>query len=419
MNVLILYDHFETYTNTVFDHLCAFKKHSKNNHLYMHAGLPDVQFDFAVFDVILIHYSARVAFGHISGVLRSKISKHSGRKILFVQDEYDLTSNVWGAIDELGVSTVFTCVPTLHREDIYPSARFPNVRFVSTLTGYCPESIQEAFLPPSAVNRPISIGYRGRALPYFYGDLGQEKLEIAKGMQLACKQRGISCDIEWDEEKRIYGSDWPRFLMDCKATLGTESGANRFDFDGSLRKAVNGALAEHPELSYAEFKRRMGWADEQPIMNQISPRFFEAITYRTALILFEGRYSGILQPWVHYIPLRKDFSNVDDVIAAVSDDSLLDRLTAQAYLDVVQSGRYTYQKFIAEYDALIESCQPALKRSLLPIEVPIEITEHPVRKSRLPPAPGPLLAIWHSIPWALRRPFNDGVNRLWAKLHSK
>lgn len=418
MNVLILYDHFETYTNTVFDHLCAFKKYSKNNHFYIHAGLPDVRFDLAVFDVILIHYSARVAFGHISAALRLKISKHSGQKILFVQDEYDLTSNVWDAIDELNVSTVFTCVPPLHREEIYPSARFPNVRFVTTLTGYCPEQIHETSSPPLAINRPITIGYRGRALPYFYGDLGQEKLEIAKGMQLACKQRGISCDIEWDEEKRIYGSDWPRFLMDCKATLGAESGANRFDFDGSLRKAVNEALTENPELSYAEFKQRMGWEDEQPIMNQISPRFFEAIAFRTALILFEGRYSGILQPWVHYIPLRKDFSNVDEVMAAVSDDALLDRLTDKAYFDVVQSGRYTYQKFITEYDALIQSCNPA-QRSGLPSGLPADITEHPVRKSRLPPAPGPLLALWHSIPWVLRRPFNDGVNRLWAKLHSK
>ncbi|MFE8644849.1 hypothetical protein ACFX58_07160 [Sphingomonas sp. NCPPB 2930] len=418
MNVLIIYDHFETYTNTVFDHLRAFKKYSKNNHFYMHAGLPDVQFDFVVFDVILIHYSARVAFGHISGALRLKISNHSGQKVLFVQDEYDLTSNVWSAIEELGVSTVFTCVPPLYREEIYPSARFRDVRFVSTLTGYCPEPVEETSPLRSAADRPITVGYRGRALPYFYGDLGQEKLEIAKGMQLACKQRGIPCDIEWDEEKRIYGSDWPRFLMDCKVTLGTESGANRFDFDGSLRIAVNQALAEHPDLSYAEFKQRMGWEDERPIMNQISPRFFEAIAYRTALILFEGMYSGILQPWVHYIPLRKDFSNIAEVMAAAADDYLLDRLTAQAYLDVVESDRYTYQTFIGEYDASLEVGR-SIHRSVMSSRLPAEITEHPVRKSRLPPAPGPLLAVWHAIPWVLRRPFNDGVNLLWAKLHSK
>lgn len=417
MNVLIIYDHFETYTNTVFEHLCAFKKYSKNNHFYMHAGFPDVQFDFSVFDVILIHYSARLAFGHISAVLRFKISKHSGQKILFVQDEYDLTSNVWSAIDEMGIGIVFTCVPRQHREEIYPAARFPHVRFVDTLTGYCPEPACEDSQPPAARDRDISIGYRGRALPYFYGDLGQEKLFIAKGMRSACEERGVSCDIEWNEEKRIYGSEWPRFLMRCKATLGTESGANRFDFDGSLRRAVNDALTENPELSYEDFKQRMGWGEERPIMNQISPRFFEAIAYRTALVLFEGNYSGILQPEVHYIPLKKDFSNINQVMAAVSDDALLDRLTAQAYADVIQAGRYTYQQFIAGYDAVIG--EQATQRNGVLSGLPDEITVNPVKKSRLPPAPGPLLAVWHSIPWVLRRPFNDGVNRLWARLHSK
>ncbi len=417
MNILIIYDHFETYTNTVFDHLGAFKKYSKNNHFYLHAGLPDVQCDLNLFDAILIHYSARVAFGHISDALRGRIARHPGQKILFVQDEYDLTFNLWRTIDELGVAIVFTCVPSLHREKIYPSSRFPKVRFIDTLTGYCPELIYETSSLPSALNRPISIGYRGRALPYFYGDLGQEKLEIAKGVRAACERRGVSFDIEWDEEKRIYGSEWPRFLMRCKATLGTESGANRFDFDGGLRKAVNEVLAEHPGLNYKEFKRRMGWGEECPIMNQISPRFFEAIAYRTALVLFEGNYSGILQPGVHYIPLCKDFSNINEVMAAVSDDALLDRLTDQAYSDIIQSGRYTYRQFIVGYDASIE-CQ-IMQRSVLLSELPEEITDHPVKKSRLPPAPGPLLAIWHSIPWILRRPFNDGVNRLWAKLHSK
>lgn len=417
MNVLILYDQFETYTNTVFDHLNAFQAHSRHRHFYMHAGTPDVHFDLRQFDAILIHYSARVAFGHISGSLRAKVAAHSGLKILFVQDEYDMTHNVWDAIDTLGIGTVFTCVPSTRRDQIYPRVRFPLVRFVETLTGYCPPPVTGGGKPPAPRERAVTIGYRGRALPYFYGDLGQEKLDIAKGVRAACMQRGIACDIEWEEDRRIYGAAWPEFLMRCKATLGTESGANRFDFDGSLRRAVEEALSEQPGLSYVEFKRRLGWGDEQPIMNQISPRFFEAIAYRTALVLFEGRYSGILEPWKHYIPLRKDFSNIEEVLAAVSDDELLTRLTDQAYVDVVQSERYTYQRFIADYDEVVSV--PALGASVWGGALPAEVTARPVRASRLPPAPGPLLAVWHAIPWTLRRPFNGGVNWLWAKLYGK
>ena len=39
----------------------------------------------------------------------------------------------------------------------------------------------------------------------------------------------------------------------------------------------------------------------------MSPRVFEAAAVRSCQILFEGRYSGILEPMVHYIPLKKDF----------------------------------------------------------------------------------------------------------------
>ncbi|MBT8506740.1 hypothetical protein B1F79_04690 [Coxiella-like endosymbiont of Rhipicephalus sanguineus] len=47
--------------------------------------------------------------------------------------------------------------------------------------------------------------------------------------------------------------------------------------------------------------------------NQISPRHFEAVATKTLQILYEGEYSNILKPWVHYVPLKKDYSNFDEV----------------------------------------------------------------------------------------------------------
>jgi hypothetical protein len=88
-------------------------------------------------------------------------------------------------------------------------------------------------------------------------------------------------------------------------------------------------------------------------MNQISPRIFEAILCRTALVLFEGQYSGVITPWVHFIPLKKDFSNVNDVIDKVQDDTFLRQLTDRAYHDIIDSGRYSYRSFIGNFDHLI------------------------------------------------------------------
>ena len=54
-------------------------------------------------------------------------------------------------------------------------------------------------------------------------------------------------------------------------------------------------------------------------MNQISPKIFEAIRLRTALILFDGSYSDVVKPDAHYIVLKKDYSNIDEVFERLED----------------------------------------------------------------------------------------------------
>src|SRR5262249_54439151 len=88
-------------------------------------------------------------------------------------------------------------------------------------------------------------------------------------------------------------------------------------------------------------------------------KVFEAIACKTALILFEGEYSGILRPHRHYIPLRKDFSNVDLVLSHLADDDYLEAMAQHAYDDIVASGRYSYERFVKDFDDLLERHWPA------------------------------------------------------------
>jgi hypothetical protein len=53
---------------------------------------------------------------------------------------------------------------------------------------------------------------------------------------------------------------------------------------------------------------------------------------------------------VHYIPLQKDFSNFDEVIALYRDESFRRELTDNAYRDLIASGNYSYQRFIETFD---------------------------------------------------------------------
>jgi hypothetical protein len=63
-----------------------------------------------------------------------------------------------------------------------------------------------------------------------------------------------------------------------------------------------------------------------------------------------------LQPMVHYIPLRKDFSNLDEVLMLFRDPQVRRELTQNAHRDLIASGRYSYERFIERFDEdLIEA----------------------------------------------------------------
>jgi hypothetical protein len=418
LNVLVLYDKYATFTNTVFDHLHALSRHSHHNHAFCHAVDNTPAIPWHEYDAVVIHYSVRVALDFLSPGLATRIARFGGVKILFVQDEYDYTDKTKATITELGLDIVYSCVPSASRAHVYPPEDFAGVEFVETLTGYVPELPCDDSTRTPIANRSIVVGYRGRALPYWYGDLGQEKRVIAEVVKAACQERSIAHDIEWDDTHRIYGPEWTAFLSSCKATLGTESGANLFDPDGSLRESFTAYLAAHPDASYAQARHAVvGDAPEHPIMNQVSPRIFEAIACGTALVLFEGNYSGVVRPGEHFLALRKDFSNLDEVLGKLADDDLLQSMVRRAYVDVVESGRYTFSAFVEQYDDRLENRLAARQTSATAnITVSLSITRHPLRAAA---PPGWLKNLWLAAPDRLRQCVKPAAHRLWWLLSAR
>jgi hypothetical protein len=301
--------------------------------------------------------------------LERRLGAFDGFKILFLQDEYDHTNLVRGWITALGIGCVFTCVPEQHIDAVYPASRFPGVDFRTTFTGYVPINAHRADVPPLS-ERPVTVGYRGRALHPRYGNLAREKFLIGERMRAICAERGIPADIESSEDKRIYGKDWYSFLANCRATLGTESGSNVFDEDGTLRATIDEAHQLEPQLSYeATHARFIGERDGPIQMNQISPRIFEAIATRTALILFEGDYSGVVSAWKHYLPLRKDFGNIDEILLKLEDLPELEMMTTRAYDDVIKSGKFSYSEFVHDFDTYVASRLKPKGRTFLSVVV--------------------------------------------------
>lgn len=390
MNVLYLYNATQTYTNTVYEHLAAFGKHSAFRSRFLHVD-PFGTFtaDLRGFDAVCIHYSIRLPFDQIPTSLEAALSAFDGLKFLFIQDEYDHTWRAWHWIRRLDIRLVFTVVPTTGIARIYPPHEFPDTRFVNVLTGYVPE----ADAPPSTTlapsQRSLMIGYRGRPLPVRYGQLGLDKVRIGEQVKAHCDALGMASDIAWGEESRIYGPRWNTFLTSCRATLGTESGSNVFDWDGTLVQKIEQFRLAHPEADDSHVYEHLVMAQELPgVMNQVSPRIFEAIAARTALVLFEGEYSGVVRPHEHFIPLKRDGSNLEEVTAKLQDGQHLDELTARAYADVIASGAYSYRSFVVCVENALMECLSAAPResAAARAHAPVSegITPQPIRAQ--PPA---------------------------------
>jgi glycosyltransferase involved in cell wall biosynthesis len=392
LHILVLYDPGSLHISTVIEHVLSFHRFSRHTVHYA-AGTRDANIDLAlsIYDVLVLHYSVRISLeSFLPEGLGRKIAAFAGLKVLFIQDEYETTETARIWMDRLGIHVLFTCVSPQYARIVYPRERYPGMSIVHNLTGYVPDERKIARFRMPLKERKITIGYRGRPLPFWYGDLGREKISIGQEMRRICEERNVTHDIEWTHEARIYGDRWYEFLGSCRATLGTESGSNVFDYDGKIRANIEQALAEDPALSYEEAHRRhIGEQEGRVIMNQISPKVFEAISLKTALVLFEGTYSGVVEPDRHFIPLRKDFSNVEDVLKKLRDDAFLDSLTERAYQDVIASGRFTYQAFIEGFDRHIDSLMHRRRRERV---VALSLLDY-ARDGSAPPSPTEIMSL--------------------------
>lgn len=426
MHILILYNATQTYTETVLEHLDAFSKYSRHEISYHHLAPGDrLSIDFNVFDSVVVHYTIRLPYDQLSSAAANSLADYDGMKLLFIQDEYDHTNRAKHWIKHLKFDLVFTVVPERSINKVYPKSEFSHTRFVTNLTGYVPHKIDTQFenlCPPS--QRKLIIGYRGRPLPIRYGQLGIEKIAIGKNVKSYCKSHGLPCDIEWGEENRIYGERWYTFISSCRGMLGTESGSNVFDWNGTLGDEVTAYRKLHPfARSETVYHKVISRYEIPGLMNQASPRIFEMIAAGTAMVLFEGEYSGVIQPDRHYIPLKKDFSNLDAAFEKLLDDSWIDAMTTRARLEILEPGKYSYAEFITKFDTELDSLHGHSRKSTLSIRSHSQkkgfgtndnedrtfVTKRPLKSqpplpSMLPPLIAKVIIIgWSKLPVTVRK----------------
>lgn len=359
--ILLLYSHpVQKNASTIMDHVNAFEQYSQYPviEVNIYLGFPQVLNKYS-FSVIVLHYSL---FGSLPFQLKGKAMEYVRNSknsviVAFFQDEPQYCPERIALINTLGIRCIYTLVEPDFHDIVYRQSTTVS-QIITCIPGYVSEKIEmvgkELFMPDSS--RTIDVGYRGRELPTFLGNGAFEKVDIAHQFLEFNKSYCLKCDIETSEEKRIYGDDWYRFLANCKGVIGVESGATIFDLGGDVYCAYKELEQKHTSVSYEDLGKVIVLEkyEDKIYYRMISPRHFEAAALRVCQILYEGHYSGILHPMDHYIPLKKDFSNFSDVMEVFQNPEKRQKIEEKAYTDLILSERFTYKKFIQEFDQVIQ-----------------------------------------------------------------
>lgn len=342
--------------NVVVDHIQGFIEFSHHRYTVMnpiHDPAPAADW-LDRFDVVLIHYSIYILGDYfLPEAWRALIEKYDGLKAQIIQDEHRSINAMSARMAEFGVSVVFSSLEPDTARRVYKSPLLIRPSFYSCLPGYVAKNFFD-FSPPPIADRPLHIVYRGRTLPAFLGRLAQEKALIGEQMQRVAERHGLEVDISSEEEVRIYGEAWPRFLMSGRATLGVEGGASIFDFDGSITQSVERYRNEFPEADFEQIWHALLKQHEGNVVHRtLTPKLFEAIAAKTALILYPGRYRDILEPGRHYIELARDGSNTQEVVRMLRDSALLQSLVNRAYEEVLNREDIAKRFYVERIDLVL------------------------------------------------------------------
>ena len=357
MRVLVIYFKLGSTKdrNTIDEHLYSFRRYVRSVQFhYFNAanGIPRY-LTCVHYDGVILHYTflaARWSKGFYEKwkphIRRLKDLK--GYKVAIPQDEYAETAELWELFKESQVRTVFTCFSESDALRAYPEEKCGTLNRIPVAPGYVDnEAVRNiGRLCNNEYKRPVDLGYRARKVPYWLGRHGQIKYEIGKVFAERLKGNGLKTDISWDDKDVFIGEEWYKFLCRCKAVLGCEGGASLFDPEGKTRELVERYVSGHPDASFDEVEREcFRGLDYNISLFALSPRHFEAAITKTCQVLVEGRYGNIFKPGIHFIEVKKDFSNLDAVIKFLQDDMYCKRIVDNAYKDIVGSGRYTYEVF--------------------------------------------------------------------------
>ncbi len=342
------------FRTAIADHLKAFGTYGGGRTIYLNIAVRSIPpwIERLGIDLVVFHTTLLSQRWDPRGFKRArrKLRRLRGgtwTKFAVPQDEFLDTEALCDFLREFHVDHVLTCAPPDQWPVIYGELAAGPTTFTRVLTGYLDAKTVARIDRLAHDDRPraIDISYRAWRPEYWLGRHAQLKSVIAEAFENEAARQGMTTDISVRPEDTLVGDAWLRLLLDSRWTIGVEGGASIIDRDGTIRQRTLEYVRLHPGASFEEVEAACFPGQEGSLdLMALSPRHLEACATRTAQVLVEGEYNGILEAGTHYLPLRRDLSNLAEICRAMQDDDLRKALADRAYRDIVASGRFDYHE---------------------------------------------------------------------------
>jgi hypothetical protein len=384
MKVLILHglgNDISSARNTSIEHILCFQKYAPEHTYFLHdinqptpRVLQEYPFDLILIDGTFLCYrwcKPEYLFSSIKEKYQW-IAKHGAIKIAFPQDDYDHSMILDKWLYDLEVNLIYSICPNNH-EILYPLC-YERIEICIALTGYVDDDlvkkVESNGLKPLNL-RTTDIGYRARSLPASFGSFGRIKFDLGDQFKRAAAQTNLFVDISMDGADTILGKNWYHFLEDCKFTLGCMSGSSIIDERGKVREMVERYMKLFPSADCEKIIREiLGGLDNVHTFCMLSPGVFEAATLGTCQILVEGDYLPEMLPDKHYLELKKDFSNIREILEKVCDLDSAQEVANRNYEAIISTSKYRYSQRVKEIISKVEFLKNSknISNEIIPLE---------------------------------------------------
>lgn len=286
------------------------------------------------YDLIVVSHAAAGDDMTILTKAASLLARRACPMVVFIGNEYDLLDEKIGFMQRVKADRICSQLPIDAARYLYEG--IDGSRILSMPHALNPD----VYRPPAHEEREVDIGFVGDIYWPFVGD--EERTHLIRHFEAHGTDYGLRCDIRAGQMVRLPREEWATFLRRTKGLIGAESGTYYLNDRGKLlTRARDYNLKENQKASFAEVFEKF-YAGVTPAVSgkSVSSRHFEPIGAKCCQLLLEGDYNGTLTAGEHYIPIKRDLSNVTEAVRAFKDEGYRRRIADQAYEHVMANHTY-------------------------------------------------------------------------------